>query len=92
MHRCPVCGNEAQFIVTETVRQRSLIESGGPFEYNYLQLVESLTVEEWEQMECVPCGAILSEEECLLTFTFQHPEETPHAPDVTPQPGPLAQP
>ena len=97
MLRCPACGNEDEFDVLEVVRQRSRITTDGPCSYTFIEVVESLDVIAWEELTCLDCGARFHADACgeeVLRDEYlrHHPEEECYAPDVTPEPGPLAQP
>lgn len=78
MIRCPACGNEHRFYVTEAVRQRTLIETDGPYSYTVIQVAENLTVEGWEVIECSPCGECFDEEEGREEYISAHTD--PDAP------------
>jgi len=77
MIRCPECGNEDRFIVTESVRQRSLIETDGPYSYILIQVEENLDVIAWELIECAPCGQVFSEEDGRALYDEAHDDDAP---------------
>lgn len=89
MLRCTKCGSENEFEVDEVLHHLIIVQVG-PLPDDYLVKEEGdIKSIDWQYVKCLACGQEMDEWEARDNYEY---EETDHAPDATPQPGPLAQP